>query len=249
MLCKLGCLSEVRTLTATATSFQLLCVYFPMLYMPCCADVHVALLQAYGDAVVEEAPIFAISNYNVTFFCCRHLTNVEDKRIWASPPIAWNSVPLPPSAAWLHFLAVAQECRAVKSKSMLLRDEVPDTPTSGYPVALPNGGNIRLNARTPNGYHTAGTRQQPTRLAKDAAKRGTQANNLDMLASSSSLTGSPQNALSLWLRSLENLADEDDMSELPVIKLDQLKLTMECLGSTSLARVMKVGHYFAHLVT
>ncbi len=26
------------------------------------------LLQAYGDAVVEEAPIFAVTNYEVTFF-------------------------------------------------------------------------------------------------------------------------------------------------------------------------------------
>jgi len=31
-------------------------------------DVCMALLQAYGAAVVEEAPIFAISNYEVTFF-------------------------------------------------------------------------------------------------------------------------------------------------------------------------------------
>ncbi len=207
-----------------------------------CADVHGELLQAYGDAVVEEAPIFAISNYDVTFFCRRHLSEVGDKRIWASPPIAWNEVSLPPRAAWLHFLAVAQECRAAKSKSVLLRDDVPDTPTSGYPAELPNRRSIRLNAKISNGFYTAGTRQQPARQAKHATKQGTQANSLDMLASSSSLAGSLKVALSLWLRSHENLADEDDLSELPVIKLDQLKFTMECLGSTSLARVMKVGH-------
>lgn len=77
-----------------------------------------ALLQAYGDAVVEEAPLFAISNYEVMFFCHRNFTDVRDKRIWASPPIAWNSVSLPPRAAWLHFLAVAQECCTLRSKSL-----------------------------------------------------------------------------------------------------------------------------------
>ena len=131
---------------------------------------------------------------------------------------------------------------------MLLRDDVPDTPTSGYLAELPNGRNIRLNARTSNGFYTAGTRQQPARQAKHATKQGTQANSLDMLASSSSLAGSLKVAFSLWLRSHKNLA-EDDLSELSVIKLDQLKFTMECLGSTSLARVMKVGHAFSHLVS
>ncbi|DBB14860.1 TPA: hypothetical protein ACH3X3_004464 [Trebouxia sp. C0006] len=207
-----------------------------------CREVLPALQQAYGDAVVEEAPIFAISNYDVTFFCRRHLSEVGDKRIWASPPIAWNGASLPPRAAWLHFLAVAQECCAAKSKSVLLQDDVPDTPTSSYPAELPSGRNIRLDARTLNGFHAAGTRQQPTQQAKHATKQWTQDNSLDMLASSSSLAGSLQVALSLWLRSHENLADEDDLSELPVIKLDQLKLTMECLGSTSLARVMKAQH-------
>ncbi|DBB14391.1 TPA: hypothetical protein ACH3X3_004691 [Trebouxia sp. C0006] len=33
-----------------------------------CKKVLPALQQAYGDAVVEEAPIFAITNYEVTFF-------------------------------------------------------------------------------------------------------------------------------------------------------------------------------------
>ncbi|KAL0024169.1 hypothetical protein WJX77_004075 [Trebouxia sp. C0004] len=44
--------------------------------------------QAYGDAVVEEAPIFlSISNYDVTFFCRQHLSEVGDKRMWASRPL------------------------------------------------------------------------------------------------------------------------------------------------------------------
>lgn len=85
-----------------------------------CKKILLALQQAYSDAVVEEAPIFAISNYEVTFFCHRNFNDVRDKKIWASPPIAWNSVSLPPRAAWLHFLAVAQECRALRSKSLLL---------------------------------------------------------------------------------------------------------------------------------
>ena len=111
-------------MTATATSFQFFSAevhVFPnVIHASYCADVHGGLLQAYGDAVFEEAPIFAISNYDVTFFCRRHLSEVGNKRTWASPPIAWNEVSLPPRAAWLHFLAVAQECRAAKSKSVLL---------------------------------------------------------------------------------------------------------------------------------
>ncbi len=205
-------------------------------------DVRMALLQAYGAAVVEEAPIFAISNYEVTFFCHRNLNDVRDRRIWASPPIARNSVSLPPRAAWLHFLAVAQECRTLRSKSLLLRNEVPSTPTSGYPVPLPSGETVRLNASTPNGHQTVGSRQQPAQRAKHATKRGAQASSLDMQVSSSSLTECAQAALSPWLNCLQHLPLGDAISELPWIKLDQVKLTTECLGSTSLARVIKVGH-------
>lgn len=63
-----------------------------------------------------------------------------------------------------------------------------------------------------------------------------------MQASSSSLTECAQVALSPWLSCLQHLPLGDAISELPWIKLDQLKLTMECLGSTSLARVMKAHH-------
>lgn len=139
-----------------------------------------ALLQACGDAVVEEAPIFAITNYEVTFFCHQNFNDVRDKRIWASPPIALNSVSLPPRAAWLHFLAVAQECRTLRSKSLLLQNEVPSTPTSGYPVLLPSGETVRLNASTPNVHQTIGSRQQPAHRAKHATKE--QATSLKMQA-------------------------------------------------------------------
>jgi len=167
---------------------------------------------------------------------------VRDKRIWASAPIAWDSVSLPPRAAWLHFLAVAQECRTLRSKSLLLRNEVPSTPTSGHPVPLPSRETVRLNASTPNGRQTVGSRQQPARRAKHATKRGAQARTLDMQASSSSPTECAQVALSPWLSCLQHLPLGDAISELPWVNLDQLQLTMECLGSTSLARVMKVGH-------
>ena len=93
---------------------------------------------------------------------------------------------------------------------------------------------------TPNGHQTVGSRQQPARRAKHATKE--QATSLKMQASSSSLTECSQGALSPWLSCLQHLPLADAISELPWIKLDQLKLTMECLGSTSLARVMKVGH-------
>ncbi|KAL0024168.1 hypothetical protein WJX77_004075 [Trebouxia sp. C0004] len=53
-----------------------------------CRELLPALQQAYGDAVVEEAPIFlSISNYDVTFFCRQHLSEVGDKRMWASRPL------------------------------------------------------------------------------------------------------------------------------------------------------------------
>ncbi|KAL0038136.1 hypothetical protein WJX79_004463 [Trebouxia sp. C0005] len=53
-------------------------------------EVLPAVQQAYGDAVAAEAPVFAITNYEVTVFCHRNLTDVTDKRIWACPPISWN---------------------------------------------------------------------------------------------------------------------------------------------------------------
>ena len=210
----------------------------------CCADVHVGFLQAYGDAVVEEAPIFAISNYEVTFFCRRHLTDVRDKRIWASPPIAWDSASLPPRAAWLHFLGVAQECRNLMSKTTLLRDEVPSAITPGFAVASPSREDGRLIASLPTGVQTVDTCQQSARRAKHAAEgRVAQASSMEMAAPSSGLTDCPQMALSLWLRSLQELPIEDAIFELPCVEPnDELRLTMECLGSTSLARVMKVGH-------
>ena len=127
----------------------------PVNHLFCCADA--ALLQAYGAAVVEEAPIFAITNYEVTFFCRRHLTDVKDTRIWASPPIAWNSASLPPRAAWLHFLAVAQHCRSVYSESLLRRDEVPSTSPSGYSVVSSSAATVKLNASEPNRNQTDGT--------------------------------------------------------------------------------------------
>jgi len=148
----------------------------------------------------------------------------------------------PPRAAWLQFLAVAQECSIVGSKNLLLRHEVPSTPTTGYPVASPRGGNFRVNASIPNGYQTSGRRQQPARQAKGATKRAAQADSFDMQASSSNLTLCPQPALSLWLSCLQGLPHEDAIAELPWVKLGQLRLTMDCLGSTSLVRVMKVGH-------
>ena len=252
------------------------------------------LLQAYGDAVVEEAPVFAISTYEVTVFCHRDFTHVRDKRIWASPPIAWDNASLPPRAAWLHFMAVAQDCQDMRSKDLLLRNQVPSTPPSGYPLALPDGeapvrlnaanrngyqregmpdgeAPVRLNAANRNGYQREGMRQQPARCAKAAsAKAGTvrQGSSLDVQASSSALSDDTaaytssadsmgpallhhnlpvaayctQDALSLWLTRLPLGPLGDTIPELPWIQNDDLTLIMECLASTSLVRVMKVGH-------
>lgn len=65
-----------------------------------CTVVLLISMWAYGDAVAAEAPVFAITNCEVTVFCHRNLTDVTDKRIWAFPPISWNNVCLPPRVAW-----------------------------------------------------------------------------------------------------------------------------------------------------
>lgn len=120
-------------------------------------DCKILFPQADGDAVAEEAPIFAITNYDVTIFCHRKFCNAVDKRIWASPPIPWNGTGLPPRAAWLHFMAVGQQCHDARVKSNLSRDSVPSTPSSGYPLPLDGAHTLQLNAAWRTGYQTKAT--------------------------------------------------------------------------------------------
>lgn len=122
-----------------------------------CVDVYVVCLQAYGDAVLEEAPLFAISTYDVTIFCHRNFMDVKDKRIWASPPIAWNSTLVPPRAAWLHFLSVAKICLDVNSKDLLVRSQVPVTPQAALPM-LSTGAFVSLKSGSGSAYLKEGMR-------------------------------------------------------------------------------------------
>ena len=221
--------------------------------------------------MAEEAPVFAITNYEVTVFCHRNLTDVTDKRIWASPPISWNNVPLPPRAAWLHFMAVAQRCQDLRSKDMLLRSQVPVTPLSGYSLNTTREELfLKLKAGTRHGYQRGGMQQQTARRAKAHAAKsvGTSGSSLEMQASSALLgdgnTGylsatdsiglvhlhrdlsaaacCAQDNLAIWLQRLPAGPFADVISELGWISFDDPTLTMECLASTAGVRVMKVCH-------
>lgn len=85
-------------------------------------------LQAYGDAVLDEAPIFFLTNYHVTVFLKRS-ADVMDKRIWASEPIWYDRIHPPARACWVHGLQLAQQMQPLKRS--LPRVVVPPT-VEGY---------------------------------------------------------------------------------------------------------------------
>jgi hypothetical protein len=222
-------------------------------------------LQAYGDAVAEEAPLFVVSNYNATIFCRRDFFNVHNKGIWASPTITWDSPLLPPRAAWLYFMSVAQECCANGVKSQLRREQVLSTPLSGYSLPLSHAqATLQLNSAWSSGCQLKGTRQQPGRAAKRLqTKAGTwqqdraqdwQSSSLVMTADTtgSAAPTSPAAAntaqsitslLTAWISQLPHTPRKSAIGQLPWMQLEHVDLTMECIGSTSLARVLKVGHH------
>ncbi len=71
------------------------------------------VLQAYGKAVVDEAPVFVLTNHNVTVFFKRS-QDVRDTCLWASEPF-WISETDPPACAmWAHALQQAEELRSWK---------------------------------------------------------------------------------------------------------------------------------------
>ena len=212
--------------------------------------------------MAEEAPVFAITNYEVTVFCHRNLTDVTDKRLWASPPISWNNASLPPRAAWLHFIAVAQSCQDLRSKDMFLRGQVPVTPLPGYSLKTTSKElSLRLKAGTHYGYRKAGMQQQPACRAKAHAAKSvrTSGSSLEMQASSALLgdgnTGDPsatdsigpvhlhrdlsaatcctQDTIAIWLQRLSAGPFAEAISELCWISYDNPNLTMECLASTA----------------
>jgi len=88
--------------------------------------------QAFGDAVMDEAPLLIISNYEVTYFIKRNVQNVADKQLIVSPPVSWDSQSPHPLAAWLFCLHHASELWDDNAKSRLAHAEVPATPSCGY---------------------------------------------------------------------------------------------------------------------
>jgi len=129
---------------------------------------------------------------------------------------------------------------------------------------------VRLKAGTRHGYQREGMRQQPARRAKAHAAKsvGTSGSSLEMQASSALLgdgnTGylsatdsighvrlhrdlpaaacCTQDKLAIWLQRLPAGPFADAISELCWISFDDPTLTMECLASTAVVRVMKVCH-------
>lgn len=80
------------------------------------------VVQAYGMAIVDGAPIFVLTNYNVTVFFKRS-QDVRDMRLWASEPL-WISDTDPPACAmWAHALQQVEELQSWKP--MLPRADVP----------------------------------------------------------------------------------------------------------------------------
>lgn len=116
------------------------------------------MFQVYGDAVVDEAPLMVLSNYHVTYFIKRNLEDVTDTSLYVSPPIPWNSQGLPVRAAWLFFLSVAAQCDRNGVKKLLLRDEVPVTPSAGYCI---EGTNAQESASWVNGFAAATSCESP----------------------------------------------------------------------------------------
>ncbi len=225
----------------------------------------ISFLQAYGDAVAEEAPLFALSTYNATIFCRRDFSNVRNKDIWASPTITWDSPLLPPRAAWLYFMSVAQNCRANGVKSRLRREQVPSMPLPDHSLPVSHAqATLQLNSAWNSGCQLKGTRQQPGRAAKRLQTRtGTlqQDRTQDWPSSSMVMTAdtngsavltSPAAAdtaplvtslLTAWISQLPHTPRETAISQLPWMQLEHVDLTMDCIGSNSLARVLKVGHH------
>ena len=81
-------------------------------------------LQAYGDSVLDEAPLLAITNYDATIFM-RRGEIVQDKHLYASEPVCFDDTHPSTRGSWLYGLQQAQELRSLKQ--VLLRADVPPT--------------------------------------------------------------------------------------------------------------------------
>ncbi|WIA20003.1 hypothetical protein OEZ85_005875 [Tetradesmus obliquus] len=91
--------------------------------------------QAYGDAVMDEAPLLLVSNWHTTFLFSRRLDDVRNKTLQVSQ-WAWDSTDVPPLGAFLYVLHRAHQLWHNDAKQQLPRAGVPVTPRSGYEVQL-----------------------------------------------------------------------------------------------------------------
>ena len=126
-------------------------------------------LQAYGDAVIDEAPMFIISNYHVTVFLKRS-EDVQDKRLWASQPVWWDQQQPSARSCWLWALHEATQLQHVKCK--VSRLAVPQTDI-GYdtPVSSKQAQKSNLE-RLPRRAHPAtGLMASSTLQSKQEKKR------------------------------------------------------------------------------
>ncbi len=80
------------------------------------------VVQAFGMAVVDEAPVFVLTSYNATLFFKRSC-DVTDKRLWASEPVWINQTD--PSAAAVWVLVLQQAEKLSNWKAVLPRAKVP----------------------------------------------------------------------------------------------------------------------------
>ncbi len=150
-------------------------------------------------------------------------------------------------------------------KGRLRREEVPSTPLPDHILPLRHAqATLRLNFALSSGCQLKGTRQQPGRAAKRLQTRtGTlqqdktqywQSSSLVMTAdtngsaaptssASAEIAPSETSLLTAWISQLPHTPRETAISQLPWMQLEQVDLTMECIGCNSLARVLKVGHH------
>ena len=113
------CAQEVMTASPTCNAMLVILSCHKLRLQPLlCA------LQAYADAVLDEAPLLVLTDYNVTVFL-RRSGDVKDNRLWASE-LVWADQHNPPArAAWLNALQEAHKLRLLKQ--MLPRAGVPHT--------------------------------------------------------------------------------------------------------------------------
>ena len=150
-------------------------------------------------------------------------------------------------------------------KGRLCREEVPSTPLPDHILPLRHAqATLQLNFALSSGCQLKGTRQQPGRAAKRLQTRtGTlqqdktqywQSSSLVMTAdtngsaaptssASAEIAPSETSLLTAWISQLPHTPRETAISQLPWMQLEQVDLTMECIGCNSLARVLKVGHH------